>query len=645
MSTVETLNTDDNGADSRVKINDNFTALNTDKLEGPASATDNALARFDSTTGKLIEDGTVSASDVTGGQVIVSSIGNNDLVLQTGNANTSKITITDGVDGNVTILPDGDGQFIYQSNSAGGTGAVFEAYSNSPSPAVLDVTGFLFTGNNSIGSKVNYGAVVSQIGDPTSGAESSIVAIGARSDGVFQYVAAFAPGLIYPMSAGTLLGFTGVAEFDSLALKSGGSGSKLFSKATPTTASWTAVSGGEGTDNLATFTFLNGTSSSAQHFFTVDSAGDLNTSYFDGISVTDSHTQVQALGASSLADGVASETRAYNDAIYYTKGSVTTGLGRLNGATNTINEKTTALFPYDYATGDEQIGIFGFRTFPSRAQLLLWDSASLLIDQRVEFGPGRGVCVGYVNGFWVGVVNEGLDTRASTFFAGESNANASFSIKVATGAAAETIYQERGVTNTNGIIKQLDGRYRDGMLFYARVPQDATPTTYKQGIYAVGRTNLDSPLAVSVLLDTSSLGIIECYHNFGQHHFFGHNEDGSISRLDTESGTYDVPATIETLIYGAETPYLKDLNGLSITTENLPSGASVQAEYRTDVDSAWVSMGVSDILNKQTHNFTKKSDGTVIGKFREIQFRITLTGKIIVKNLLVSTNELNDLSF
>lgn len=461
------------------------------------------------------------------------------------------------------------------------------------------------------------------------------------------------PGYIADMNDGSTA--TGMKQYDirafryysgglfAVGTKAGGTGSKLFSKATPTTASWTAVTGGEGNDNLANFTFLNGTSSTAQHFFTIDAGNDLNTSYFDGASVTDSHTQVQALGGQP-SDRVASEARAYNDGIYYTKGGFS-GLGRLNGATNTVNEKTTALFPSDYATGDEQIGIFGFRTFPSRAQLLLWDSASLLIDQKVEFGAGIGVCVGYVNGIWVGVVNEGLDTRSPAAFLGESNANSTFSIKVATGAAAETIYQERGATNTNGVIKQLDGRYRDAMLFYARVPQDATPTVYKQGIYAVGKTNIGSPLAVSVLLDTTSLGLVEAYHNFGQHHFFGHAEDGSISRLDTENGTYNVPATIETLIYGADTPYLKDLNGLSISTENLPSGASVQVSYRTDVDDAWVSMGTSNTLNKQTHNFTKKADGTVIGKFREIQFRITLTGKVVVKNILVSTNEMNDLSF
>lgn len=82
---------------------------------GPSSATDNALARFDSTTGKLIQDGTISASDVAAGAVTLSTIGNNDLILQTGNATTGSIAITDGVDGNITVSPDNDGYFVVQN--------------------------------------------------------------------------------------------------------------------------------------------------------------------------------------------------------------------------------------------------------------------------------------------------------------------------------------------------------------------------------------------------------------------------------------------------------------------------------------------------------------------------------------------------
>lgn len=45
------------------EVDANFTNLNTDKVEGPALSTDNALVRFDSTTGKIAQNGVNIASD------------------------------------------------------------------------------------------------------------------------------------------------------------------------------------------------------------------------------------------------------------------------------------------------------------------------------------------------------------------------------------------------------------------------------------------------------------------------------------------------------------------------------------------------------------------------------------------------------
>lgn len=462
------------------------------------------------------------------------------------------------------------------------------------------------------------------------------------------------PGYLDDMNDGSTA--TGMKQYDirafryysgglyAVGTKSDGTGSKLFSKATPTTASWTAVTSGEGTDNLAAYTFLNGTSSSNQYWLTIDGTNDLNVTFYNGGSTTDAYGQVQAV-IGDPDDGVISKVRAFNDAIYFTIDGIDSEIGQINGATFTGVAKDTSIFAYDYASGDEQIGIFGYRTFPSRAQLLLWDSASILIDRKIEFGTGRGACIGYVNGVWVGVVNEGLDVRSSSFFDGESNDTASMAIKAASGAGAETLYRIFSPTTTNAVVKALDGVHRDAWLFYARVPTDPTPTTYREGVWAVGKAGAGYPLAISVLMDTGSLGLIETYHNFGQHHYFGHAEDGSISRLDTIDGTYDVPAIYESLVFGAESPYQKELEGISVITENLPASASIQVYYRTDVDSSWTSMGTSSTTDKQKHSFTKKSDATPIGKFQEIQFKVVATGKIVLKNITISITETDDLPF
>jgi len=72
---------------------------------GPASSTDNAAARFDSTTGKLLQDSSVTISDVD----VVSGITqlNVDNLRLDGNAITSTDT-----DGNITLTPDGTGNVV-----------------------------------------------------------------------------------------------------------------------------------------------------------------------------------------------------------------------------------------------------------------------------------------------------------------------------------------------------------------------------------------------------------------------------------------------------------------------------------------------------------------------------------------------------
>jgi len=423
--------------------------------------------------------------------------------------------------------------------------------------------------------------------------------------------------------------------------KSDGTGSKVFFKDDPTDTNWQAATGGEGTDNLAAETYLVGTTSSNLFYSTVDTT--TNVSKYDGASVTDNVATIIASVGTPNSFRIVAE-RAFDNIFYANKGGQDTGVSLINGATFTLTQKTTGSIIQDIQTADDTIGLFGSVNYPSRCNLLIWDSASLLIDQNIDFGLGRPAALGYPAGVWVGVVNEGVDIINQTLLAKETNRE-SMAIKAAVGTTSETLYRLYAPTNTNGKIMPVRAQYFDAFLFYARIPADATPTEYREGLWAVGKNQIDSPLAISIPFDTTSLGSVEKVYQMGTYYYLIHSNDGSISRVDTLDGTYDVPGTIETLIYGADSPYQKELDGVSIITENIPASASVQVEYRTDIDTAWVSMGTSSTTNKQKHNFTRIAGGTPIGKFQEIQFRITFTGKIVVKNILVATTETDELPF
>jgi hypothetical protein len=48
---------------TNTEVDANFTNLNTNKVEGPTASTDNALARFDGTTGKVVQNSSVTVDD------------------------------------------------------------------------------------------------------------------------------------------------------------------------------------------------------------------------------------------------------------------------------------------------------------------------------------------------------------------------------------------------------------------------------------------------------------------------------------------------------------------------------------------------------------------------------------------------------
>ena len=419
--------------------------------------------------------------------------------------------------------------------------------------------------------------------------------------------------------------------------KSDGTGSKLFTKSTIDTAEWTAVTSGEGTDNLAAFTYLGANNGGDNPFYYLTTAGGRSyISFFDFASVTDKHVD---LGGENTTIPAVTETYYTLDQFAIEPGS--TGVTAL-GATATEDFKTTNIFLRDIQTGGEQMGLFGSYSAGAgerRSRLLLWDTQSLLVDQNIDFGKGLPVAIGYPSGYWVGIVNEGIGSEATLLRT--ANDSASFAIKVANGSSAEVLYRIYGATPTNGVMLPTRSQYRDAMLWYTRLATNSGATEFREGVWACGKGSINDPLAVSVLLDTSSLGVVSTFNAFGQHMLIAHGGDGSISRLDSfDDGTFDVPATYESLVFGADSAFLKQFEGISITTEDLPSGGSIAVSYRTDLDSAWTSLGTSSTTGQRKHNFAA---ATPIGKFEEIQFKLVVTGKIQVKNIRISLTELEDL--
>lgn len=143
---------------------------------GPASSTDNAIARFDSTSGKLQNSG---------------------VTIDDNNTIRSALSVAG------TILD-------LQSTDAGvGSGPNVDLYRNSASPAASDfLSQVVFYGNDSGGNKTAYAEITAQIADPTNGSEDGTFYIATNVAGVYAIRLLIAGGALTYSGAATINGNT-----------------------------------------------------------------------------------------------------------------------------------------------------------------------------------------------------------------------------------------------------------------------------------------------------------------------------------------------------------------------------------------------------------------------------------------------------
>lgn len=106
MSTITTINANDTIASSRSVINTNVANLNTDKVEASTASVDNAIARFDGTTGKVIQGSLPTIGD---DQVIVSPQGFSTVTGGVGATLSGQILTAVGPNANLRLNANGSG--------------------------------------------------------------------------------------------------------------------------------------------------------------------------------------------------------------------------------------------------------------------------------------------------------------------------------------------------------------------------------------------------------------------------------------------------------------------------------------------------------------------------------------------------------
>lgn len=192
-------------------------SLQANKVTGPASATDNALVRYDSTTGKLVQDSGVTVDD--SGNMIVPG----DLTV--GGTTTSINTVNlDVTDKNILVNNGGDdttaqgagltverstvnGSFVYDSALAskwkiGDVGSEVEVLDKSSSQIITNKT--IVAANNTITTAPSGALTSTELNAALAELQSDITALGTPSDYILKSIVTTKGDLIAATASATV---------------------------------------------------------------------------------------------------------------------------------------------------------------------------------------------------------------------------------------------------------------------------------------------------------------------------------------------------------------------------------------------------------------------------------------------------------
>lgn len=217
-----------------------------------------------------------------------------------------------------------------------------------------------------------------------------------------------------------------------------------------------------------------------------------------------------------------------------------------------------------------------------------------------------------------------------------------------------------------------------GHLYFIAVgtrPDSTNTAIYEASLFRYGRTNPDSPYSLSCFKTFSSIksvGGIAATNNGsndfviiesavsqvqGQRTFAfiyglaGANTSTCYEQSTTYNTTEDTVANssgvLELPTFNAGNAHQqKELKGVAVTTEFLPTAGTVVLKYRKDEELTWTTIYTNTTDSAVSHSATNiESTGVNLPTFKEIQFRIEFSGNAKLTGFKFKYEELEESSY
>lgn len=344
--------------------------------------------------------------------------------------------------------------------------------------------------------------------------------------------------------------------------------------------------------------------------------------------------------SSSLSKKVLASNPTYEPKLILGQdGNVYVSSGRSLHRCNTDGTVTDDVLQFSASFTITSMCTFGFylvlliKGFAS-SRLVLWDYKESQVSESVDLGEGTAFAVENLNGTLIIVMDKFVNTTFNGL--GTSNGQGVMQIKAwGGGQSVVTITEFKAGGVLAGATKNYHFRKNNGMYWYAKIPLDATPSTYAEGIWSFGRITSSQPYALSLHREVPANFV--SFHMQGDYTYLAHGTDGSVSRTHNDD-TYDLTSTYESAIFDDNNPTQeKQFVEARLGFEKLTSGQTVTLKYRKDGATTWTT--VSPVPAIATGDVS--ADYPMEGNFREMQFRIESTGGAKINTLKMVYEELD----
>jgi len=354
------------------------------------------------------------------------------------------------------------------------------------------------------------------------------------------------------------------------------------------------------------------------------------------LSITNSVATV-ASTITSVANGLIAADgnayMAYNNVVV----RIATDASTITDSAKTVpsNFKITSLENYGSYMA---IGCSPVSSFNGQSKVFLWNLASDLFYETIDWGEGDLRVLGLVEGTLVGISDQYLNNSVG---AGKGK----LVIRAYSGGPAQVVKEVYTQALTGKTIPTSKVVKDNRLFFAAKIMTDSAGTTYNEGIWSYGRKNPKYPFALSLDIIDENIDTdgIQGFATAANYFFVFHSGDGSIDKTN-DASTYAFSSVYESLIFDfGDASSDKLLESVKVTFEKLEIGESLTAKYRIDGATTWTTIGTYSTVDSLSHTFLnlEASSNAQFASGREFEFRFESTGGLVITGFEITASVLD----